>query len=1170
MKRITLVVLFAILLVSAPQYSLLNSTTKSVERTSTGNSTFVFDSFESFNSTDETVVMALDSQMGEMVGCAQFDGSIQNTNFGGAQQMTSNGGDDILLFGWNLSLGYWSIQVGGQGDETCQKVRWTSPTTFGFVGSFRDEITIGGLTYVSHGKSDAIAGFYNVSSQQWTNVLTIGTPSDDVLWSFIPLANGTHTFVGSSGGNLTEYTNISGSQDCTPSGSSTTTKCMFILNADASLNPTTMMTLLSTGSVMGRDIIEIGTSGKTMVTGYFNRELQINPPINSENNGNDLFILRLSPELERKYLTTFGGNGSDWGLTIASIPSGFAVSGMSESTALSRAQTRYPSSSTWTAPIGQGEEDGMVLKTSVNGVIQDGFLFGSPEVDLIYDMEVDAHSHLHVSGFIGSEMQYPQSGQYIGLNNERSAFYGIVNLSGGNTSHLIGAYASSGSSNSDGRANAVTVSSTDDVWIGGRLAPGPQSNAFFGQAADGYVKAGYILRVGSDHDGDQQPKRTDNCPSTHNPGQLNYDDDAQGDACDDDDDNDSIDDSNDLLCPFSTPRSFVSTPNSDHDGDGCADEGEDLDDDNDGFSDLDESDSQCPKGHTNWTAGNLSTDRDADGCHDLEEDLDDDGDSFIDSVNDRCSSSTSIVFNSATWMDLDLDGCHDEEDPDLDNDGIINELDNCGQSLFGWISETSTDHDSDGCRDDGVENEGYGEDTDDDNDGVHDAADMCTPPTQLSILGTAEFPVWADHDNDGCHDQEDDDYDNDGILNTNDQCPFGFVGWQSDLFNDRDIDGCLDSNPEDSDDDNDGKDDAADECDAESGFLMSRMNWTSNFETDYDDDGCLDQGPENSGYGEDTDDDNDLIVDAQDVCPTSNLLLSQDDKDSDGCLDDEDTDIDGDGFENPEDSCPEGRINLIVDLDNDGCQDTGSENNGYGEDTDDDNDGVLDGLDQCDPNNPGPHLDEWTAALLRPSNLTESEDRDRDGCADGSIEDLDDDNDGILDENDDCTPGKGTALEIGTWISNQNTNDYDGDGCKDSGTYNGGLGEDTNDDGDPVQDPDDRCDPDSNKPASIRFWTDQTTNDKDEDGCHDEREDTDQQAIKTNADNNQKNQQILIIASVLTIVFVAVVALAFVKMRSPTNVNVIGSKDVVVNIDQSDKRGSINEDTHYSNMSQDE
>jgi hypothetical protein len=54
----------------------------------------------------------------------------------------------------------------------------------------------------------------------------------------------------------------------------------------------------------------------------------------------------------------------------------------------------------------------------------------------------------------------------------------------------------------------------------------------------------------------------------------------------------------------------------------------------------------------------------------------------------------------------------------------------------------------------------------------------------------------------------------------------------------------------------------------------------------------------------------------------------------------------------------------------------------------------------------------------------------------------------------------------------------------------------------------------------------------------------------------------------LTIVIVAVVALA--KMRSGINLDVKDSKNVKVSIDQSNSRGSINEDNHYSNVSQDE
>ena len=61
----------------------------------------------------------------------------------------------------------------------------------------------------------------------------------------------------------------------------------------------------------------------------------------------------------------------------------------------------------------------------------------------------------------------------------------------------------------------------------------------------------------------------------------------------------------------------------------------------------------------------------------------------------------------------------------------------------GWVSSLSDDHDADGCED-------TSEDLDDDNDGVLDVADQCTPPQVNGILGTALFPVWSDHDQDGC------------------------------------------------------------------------------------------------------------------------------------------------------------------------------------------------------------------------------------------------------------------------------------------------------------------------------------------------------------------------------------------------------------------------------------
>tara|TARA_B100001287_G_scaffold77275_1_gene64243 strand:- start:1057 stop:1608 length:552 start_codon:yes stop_codon:yes gene_type:complete len=72
------------------------------------------------------------------------------------------------------------------------------------------------------------------------------------------------------------------------------------------------------------------------------------------------------------------------------------------------------------------------------------------------------------------------------------------------------------------------------------------------------------------------------------------------------------------------------------------------------------------------------------------------------------------------------------------------------------------------------------------------------------------FPPEADHDGDGCADEEDTDDDDDGRVDPADGCPRGIVGRLS-LALDADGDGCSDAE-EDDDDDQDGVSDAMDAC----------------------------------------------------------------------------------------------------------------------------------------------------------------------------------------------------------------------------------------------------------------------------------------------------------------------------------------------------------------------
>ena len=378
----------------------------------------------------------------------------------------------------------------------------------------------------------------------------------------------------------------------------------------------------------------------------------------------------------------------------------------------------------------------------------------------------------------------------------------------------------------------------------------------------------------------------------------------------------------------------------------------------DGDGVLNEADG-CDLGLLGWTSS-ATLDHDGDGCHDVEEDLDDDQDGVFD-LNDACNRSTPPRFAEAGFVDHDGDGCHDDEDHDNDNDGRLNGADACPTGFLGWSSNGSLDDvDQDGCHD-------GEEDTDDDDDGVKDGPDLCDPDSNTVWEQGWQSTSLTDHDGDGCRDgtDEENDDDNDGVPNMADACRNGMLGIRMDF----DGNGCADV--EDPDIDGDGVANADDQ----------RCPTSPVGSNDFDFDGCAD--------GEDTDIDGDGVANALDRDPLMDVACDRSsppggaiaDTDGDGCHDLEDLDVDGDGVnDDGDDLCNltsdfiEGFISTPAnDRDNDGCKDDGPKNNGFGQDTDDDNDGVLDIDDRC------PRSD---AALVR-----EGADRDGDGCFDAEDRD---------------------------------------------------------------------------------------------------------------------------------------------------------------------------------------
>ena len=222
------------------------------------------------------------------------------------------------------------------------------------------------------------------------------------------------------------------------------------------------------------------------------------------------------------------------------------------------------------------------------------------------------------------------------------------------------------------------------------------------------------------------------------------------------------------------------------------------------------------------------------------------------------------------------------------------------------------------------------------------------------------------------------DYDKDGKLNNEDNCPYFSNPDQNDLDGDAIGDVC--------DDDIDG-DEITNDAD----------NCPSSFNPDQGDNEPTPPGPDGIGDECDDDDDNDAISDISDNCQyTQNA--DQADFDGDGIGDVCDGDVDGDAVLDTIDNCPRTPNLMQADNDSDGVGDLC--------DDDDDNDGVDDVPDNC-------------VFDLNPDQL----DYDKDGM--GDVCDDDDDGDNVLD-GDDCNPLDERIYPGATEVCDKVDNNCDG------------------------------------------------------------------------------------------------------------------------------------------------
>ncbi len=413
--------------------------------------------------------------------------------------------------------------------------------------------------------------------------------------------------------------------------------------------------------------------------------------------------------------------------------------------------------------------------------------------------------------------------------------------------------------------------------------------------------------------------------------------------------------------------------------------------------------------------------------------------------NEECGDGVRTPAESCDDGNLDnLDGCTDTCIPetgwtcsntvpnictedDTDNDGVVDNDDNCPLVANGDNEDSQLDTDLDGL--------GNACDADDDNDGINDLDENGDILDNCSVVYN---PEQTNTDLDAFGDLCDDDLDGDTVANDTDNCVYIPNTNQDNQDNDEFGDAC-DSDSGNNDVDNDGILNDVDNC----------VNIPNVDQIDTDNDGLGDVCDEDL----DGDTINDDVDNCKFIANGPNDAENQVDTDNDGlgdvCDSDNPADLDTDG-------------DTIPDL-TDNCQQVpntdqaNNDNDAFGDvcDADDDNDNVNDSEDNC---------------LLIPN--TDQLDTDNDGM--GNVCDADDDNDGVLDDDDNCdlTPNADNQSDIDNDGVGDVCDDSDNDGwfdvddnCNDAYNPNqldidlDGIGDacDEDIDGDTVNNDDDNC-----------------------------------------------------------------------------------------------------------------
>ncbi len=970
---------------------------------------------------DQTNGIAVDNN-GNVISVGRFQGTMDLDPGTGTSSVSTSGGTDHDAFiykvdangsyQWGFSIGNGEVGAASGGPEQINAVEVDNSGNIYITGVFTGIVDFDPSSNVfnlSSTCSSCTPGFELYSRDAfWAKYDTNGNFIAAFSWGSTGYDQGLDITLAPNGDvyivGQYEFTVDFDPSGTVQNGTSNGGHDIFVVGYNTSNQLDYLLTFGSTDAAIFEDNgtgVDVDASGNVYVTGFFRGNMNLNPNGTATNvsaGGRDAFLAKYNSSGILVWGFDLGANSTD-----ESRDCKLDASDNIYITGTFTGSVDFdPSAGTaGLTSFNSGNDDVFIAKYSSLGVYEWAFQIGSVlSNESGNSIAVDDES-IYVGGvFRGTNVNFDPNGSYpLSANSSINGFVASYDFSG----NFIWAGALTPSTTTGSEALAIDVNSNDEVALGG----------LFAGTADFDIESGTANLTSNGNLDAFSSKYISVCvPNIITPNETNLPDLMQDCSLTPTSPTATtncgilLTATSNLTFPIYlvgertitwtyddgngntlTQEQTIIIEGTDTDTDGICDAG-DTDDDNDGVPDGEDLDPLDPS-----------------SCRDLDSDTCDD-----------CSSGTDDPSNDGT--DNDADGMCDAGDPDDDNDGIPDVADPapldpfiCGDSDSDTCDDCSSgtsdpsndglDTDSDGICDAG--------DTDDDNDGIADSSDI--DPLDPTICGDADadtcddcsqgvdgFGPLADNtpgndgtdtDTDGMCDAGDEDDDNDGTPDSEDAFPLDPTE-----FFDGDGDG-VGSNA-DCDDDNSTvfpdalelNDDLDNDCDGmiDEGFEVCGDGIVEGFEE-------CDDGNSDSGDGCDfctleTDSDSDGVMNMDDNCPfTSNP---------------DQMDTDADGVGDVCDTCPNDASAAQLDTDGDGMGDDC--------DTDDDNDGIEDGLD-LDPLDPNictdadsDGCDDCSVGVdgfgPQADNNANNDglDTDADGVCDAS--DTDDDNDGVLDTSD--------------------------------------------------------------------------------------------------------------------------------------------------------------------------